>query len=60
MPPVYQQNKVVRDNIRDGRRPPLPLALYTDGVAYTSAISGRADSITGFSIVNVLTQRRHL
>ena len=60
MPPVYQQNKIVQDSIREGRRLPLPLALYTDGVAYTSAISGRADTVTGFSIVNVVTERRHL
>lgn len=59
-PDAYYKHPVTQQALRDGRDPPLPLALYCDNVRYTSAIAGTADSLLGLWLVNVYTGKRHL
>ncbi|CAK0878347.1 unnamed protein product, partial [Prorocentrum cordatum] len=44
--------------IPDGQLPPLPLAVYVDGVRYQSHAAGRSDAVTGWWVVNLLSGRR--
>eukprot|EP00959_Pyramimonas_sp_CCMP1952_P473549 9501922-Pyramimonas_sp.AAC.1 len=43
-----------------GRRLPVPLAFYLDGVSYMSSAAGRNDSTLGMWIVNLCSGKRHL
>lgn len=55
-PPVYNSHPVVqrhRDVAAD--RIPVPVALYVDGIGYA-----KKNSIVGFFLVNLFTQKRHL
>eukprot|EP00973_Karenia_brevis_P051686 7179403-Karenia_brevis.AAC.1 len=56
----YQQHAVVREALAEGKGKPLPLAVYVDGVQYSSAIAGRSDTVCGVWLVNLVTQKRHL
>ena len=59
-PRSYTDNAVVQKALADGVEPPLPLALYLDGVRYTSNQPGRTDSILGIWGYTLQTHRRHL
>ena len=52
LPPMYAEHEVVR---RSSPRVPVPLAFYVDGVQYA-----KRSSITGFWLVNMVSQTRHL
>eukprot|EP00959_Pyramimonas_sp_CCMP1952_P460142 9479385-Pyramimonas_sp.AAC.1 len=43
-----------------GHPEPIPLAIYTDGVRYTSALNSNTDSLLGVWVVNMVSQKRHL
>eukprot|EP00959_Pyramimonas_sp_CCMP1952_P319818 6692252-Pyramimonas_sp.AAC.1 len=58
--PAYTEHpatKQARDSERD---PPLPLAVYLDGVRYQQQAAGRSDTVTGWWVVNLVSGRRHL
>ena len=59
-PPCYHEHPLVIAAASAGRPPPIPLALYCDGVRYTAPLAGRTGSIVGFWAVNLVTQKRHL
>ena len=59
-PPCYHEHPVVVAAACARRPPPVPLALYCDGVRYMAPLAGRSGSIVGFWAVNLVTQRRHL
>ena len=52
LPPAYTEHVVTQ---RDATVKPIPLALYFDGVQFATR-----NSILGFWIVNLVSQRRHL
>lgn len=58
-PPCYMEHPLVREAQAQGKVWPLPLALYLDGVRFTSPLAGRADSILGVWAYNGVTSRRH-
>ena len=58
-PPIYYRHQLLLEVRANGEPDPLPLALYSDGVRFTSAISGRGDSVTGFWLINLTTGKRH-
>eukprot|EP00959_Pyramimonas_sp_CCMP1952_P039717 830779-Pyramimonas_sp.AAC.1 len=58
-PVVYQRHAIVRDAAGKGEGPVLPLAYFSDGVRYTSAISGQPRTISGVWLVNLQTQKRY-
>ena len=60
LPPAYHDHPVTRDCAARGQQPPVPVAVYIDGVRYSAPGAGRSDSIIGYWIVNLLSQRRHL
>ena len=37
----------------------VPLALFLDGVRYTSMIAGRAGTVLGFCLTNLVTEKRY-
>ncbi|CAK0827746.1 unnamed protein product [Prorocentrum cordatum] len=53
LPPVYAEHPVVTG--APNGVPVFPLAVYTDGVAFT-----RTDSVIGFYVYNIVTRVRHL
>eukprot|EP00959_Pyramimonas_sp_CCMP1952_P185228 3872934-Pyramimonas_sp.AAC.1 len=58
--PAYKEHPLVlRAEAADEPRP-LPIGLYVDGIRYISQAAGRSDTITGFWLVNLVTQKRHL
>eukprot|EP00959_Pyramimonas_sp_CCMP1952_P140285 2935389-Pyramimonas_sp.AAC.1 len=57
-PQCYYANRAVSDP--GGNGVVVPLALYTDGVRYQSPLHCNTDSVVGFWLVNVTTQKRHL
>eukprot|EP00959_Pyramimonas_sp_CCMP1952_P265475 5551110-Pyramimonas_sp.AAC.1 len=57
---VYKNHPAVRAAAGDGKQPPLPVAVYVDGVRYQTQAAGRSDSVYGYWIVNLLTGARHL
>ncbi len=59
-PECYTSHPVTIACEAAGEPPPLALALYTDGVRYTSPLNSNTDSTTGIWLVNVLTKKRHL
>lgn len=58
LPRVYHENKHVQKAKRNGRPLPWPVALYSDGVQYTSSV-GRGHVVTGITMINVVTKKRH-
>ena len=56
---AYQSHPHVESAKREGRPLPLPVAIYMDEVAYSSALAGRSDTVIGFSVINLLTNKRH-
>ena len=44
--PKYYENKLVKAAIAEGRDPPLPLALFSDGVSYQRQAAGRSKTAT--------------
>ena len=58
-PPAYEENPAVQKARENGTQLPVPLALYLDGVRYTSNLAGRADSVIGFWIYTPVTEKRH-
>lgn len=59
-PAVYNSHALVRAAEAEGRQKPIPVSLYVDGVRYTAPLAGRSDSIVGFWLINMLTEKRHL
>eukprot|EP00959_Pyramimonas_sp_CCMP1952_P182227 3810069-Pyramimonas_sp.AAC.1 len=60
MPPCYHTNPIVQAKLNRGEPPPVPIALFADGVRYTATLAGRADSILGMWIRTLKSQKRHL
>eukprot|EP00959_Pyramimonas_sp_CCMP1952_P332137 6954662-Pyramimonas_sp.AAC.1 len=58
--PVYADNPTVRQAYADGLQRPLPPAFYLDGVQYQAQAAGRADTVLGLWVINMLSGRRHL
>ena len=59
-PPAYRSHPAVERAIERGEPLPLPIALYLDGVRYSSSVSGRALSVLGIWVHSLLTGKRHL
>ena len=57
---AYMSHPTVTASLENENPLPLPLAMYLDGVAFTSALAGRMDSLLGIWIINLLTEDRHL
>lgn len=53
LPPSYFENPVVRASAADS--PPIPLALYQDGVQYS-----KSDTVVGFWLINLVTGSRSM
>ena len=60
LPPCYHSNPKVKEAKDQGKPPPLPLALFADGIRYKTVLAGRADAILGIWVRSLTTQRRHL
>eukprot|EP00959_Pyramimonas_sp_CCMP1952_P383430 8034680-Pyramimonas_sp.AAC.1 len=58
--PCYLNHPHVVQAVDEGRLKPVPLGVYMDGVRYTSTVGGRADSVLGFWVINLLTGKRHV
>ena len=58
--PAYQALPRVQEARRNNQTLPLPIALYLDGVSYSSALAGRQDSVVGVWAVNLISGKRHL
>eukprot|EP00959_Pyramimonas_sp_CCMP1952_P316307 6620507-Pyramimonas_sp.AAC.1 len=58
-PAVYHQHPVTLDARANGQADPLPLALFIGGVRYSSNVAGRADSISGVWLINLMTSKRY-
>ena len=58
LPQVYHENKHVQKAKRDGLPLPWPVAIYSDGVQYTSNV-GRGHVVTGITLINLVTKKRH-
>ena len=58
-PRTYLEHPLVVEARSSGRPWPLPLAIYIDGVRYTSTLAGRADTIIGVWAYTGVTQKRH-
>ena len=43
-----------------GWHPPIPLAVYVDGVVYQQGASGRSDTVGGYWIINLVSGSRYL
>ena len=52
LPPCYHEHTVTR--ACDPENPPVPCALYMDGIAYSLL-----DSAVGIWLINLITQKRH-
>lgn len=59
-PDCYHEHPVTRDCLARGEAPPLALALYTDGVRYTSPLNSNVDTTCGYWVINVASGKRHL
>jgi hypothetical protein len=59
-PECFLQHPITLECAAQGQPRPLALALYTDGVRYTSPLNSNVDSTVGYWVVNVCTGRRHL
>ncbi len=59
-PDCYHEHPVTRDCLARGEAPPLALALYTDGVRYTSPLNSNAVTTCGYWVINVASGKRHL
>jgi hypothetical protein len=57
--PKYMTHPDVVRSRQAGETPPLPLAVYIDGVRYVAQAAGRSESVVGFWVENLLTSRRH-
>ena len=57
---VYMNHPAVRAATEEGKQPPVPIAIYVDGVRYQTQAAGRSDSVYGYWIVNLLTGARHM
>ena len=56
----YRSHPLVVQAINNEVPLPLPVAVYLDAVAFTSALAGRSDSLLGVWVVNLVTWKRHL
>ena len=59
-PPAYRDHPVVARAVATGRPLPVPLGFYLDSVRFSAPLAGRTDSVLGFWIFSIQTQRRHL
>ena len=57
--PDYKCHPKTLEALQNGRPPPIPLALYLDGVAYVNQAAGRSETILGWWLINLLTGVRH-
>lgn len=58
-PPAFMSHPLVRAAMAAGRPWPLPLAIYLDGVRFTSPLAGRSDSILGIWAYHAVTFKRY-
>ena len=58
--PAYKTHPLVIEAVADDRRLPIPLAVYLDGVAFTSHLGGRSDTTLGIWAIILVTHKRHL
>ena len=49
---AYKNHPEVVKATEEGRAKPLPLAFYMDGVAFTSVLAGRSDTLVGMWIIH--------
>ena len=59
-PACYTEHTMVQEARALGKRLPLPLAVYLDGVAFTSVMAGRSDTVLGIWVICLATFKRHL
>jgi hypothetical protein len=59
-PPSYNLHPAVQAAKASGDQLPLPVALYLDGVRYSSAVSGRPNTVLGIWAYLLATGKRHL
>ena len=59
LPQIYHDHPVVQDAARKKQPRPLPLAVFLDGVRFTSIVAGRSDSVLGLWVVNLVTKQRY-
>ena len=59
-PPCYTEHPKVQEARALGKRLPVPLAVYLDGVAFTSVMAGRSDTVLGIWVICLATFKRHL
>ena len=57
--PAYRSHPRVKEALRSGKRRPLPLSFYCDGVAFIQSASGRNESVCGYWLENIVTKKRH-
>ena len=58
--PAYETNPLVQAAAREGRPKPLAFVVYLDAVRFTAPLAGRTDSMLGFWVYFLESQRRHL
>ena len=58
-PPKYYEHRLVQEAQAAGKDLPLPLALFSDGVAYQRQAAGRSKTVTVFTAENLITHKRH-
>ena len=57
---AYKSHPKVKASIDNDDPLPLPLAIYLDAVAFSSALAGRSDSILGLWVINLISDKRHM
>eukprot|EP00959_Pyramimonas_sp_CCMP1952_P106029 2216875-Pyramimonas_sp.AAC.1 len=58
--PCYKDNVIAKQCIEDTGKMPLTVAVCMDGVRFAALQAGRSDSILVATIVNLLSQKRHV
>eukprot|EP00959_Pyramimonas_sp_CCMP1952_P097027 2028168-Pyramimonas_sp.AAC.1 len=58
--PCYMENILTHKCAGETGKLPLPIAVYVDGVRFTALQAGRSDSILVATIVNLLSNKRHV
>jgi hypothetical protein len=60
LPESYNSHPVVVRAVANGEPLPLPVALYVDGVRYSSNVAGTSNTVLGFWAYTLVTGKRHL
>eukprot|EP00959_Pyramimonas_sp_CCMP1952_P077848 1627332-Pyramimonas_sp.AAC.1 len=58
-PKIYHDNPIVRDATAKRQARPIPLAIFMDGVRFTSQLAGRSDSVLGMWIIHLVSKMRY-